>query len=698
MVVVVDDQQVPGRCHEHAQRRQQTRQRGRALVAAVARRAAAGDRVDDAVRAHAANAVRSGVGDEDVPLGVDRHVGRELERGRHGRDEVVAREILAGAGDGPDGPARGVEPADALIAHVGDEHVAGRIERNVGRIEEARRRGGQAVAVEAAGAVARHRLDVAGRVDLADAMVVEVGDVERSGRVERQTGRTRDLRSGGRPTVTAESGHAVADDRVDVARRVDRAHAMMVRVGEDHVARAVDDDVGWAVEANHRRGNAVDAVERRAVARDGGDGARGTVDLADAVVPAVGHEEVARRVCGHALDQAERCIERRTVVAAEAGDAVAGDGRERPVRECTHAMRVALREEDAPIGRRRDAHGCREGTRRRGDVVTTEACRPRAGQRRHRVVREAQLPDAVVLLVGEDEVAADDHRVLGLLERDRRAGAIAREACRAVPGHGRDDAALHAPNAMVRLVADVGDVAGREHDTGRELELGVDRVHVLTREARRAVAREDRGHAERRHHEDAVAGEVHDVEVARRVLGHVVRLRGRERGDAAPDDHRVDEARVLADAADAGAVALDDQDIAVLGDHDAYRVLELRLIRRPAVALGALQRAGERRDGARAGIDAPDAMVLRVGDEDRAVGPHGDAGRRIERRRGGRPAITDAPARDRMNERRILRPRPRGGEQSRHDDSQDDVTGKAFHGPSCPSAARRVRLPVSAAV
>src|SRR6185503_6309818 len=55
MVVVVDDQQVPGRCHEHAQRRQQTRQRGRALVAAVARRAAAGDRVDDAVRAHAAN-------------------------------------------------------------------------------------------------------------------------------------------------------------------------------------------------------------------------------------------------------------------------------------------------------------------------------------------------------------------------------------------------------------------------------------------------------------------------------------------------------------------------------------------------------------------------------------------------------------------------------------------------------------------
>src|SRR6185503_1831419 len=164
------------------------------------------------------------------------------------------------------------------------------------------------------------------------------------------------------------------------------------------------------------------------------------------------------------------------------------------------------------------------------------------------------------------------------------------------------------------------------------------------------------------------------------------------------DGDGVDEARVLADATDAAAIVFDDDHVALLRNEDPHRVFELRLIGWPAVAFRALQGARERRDRAAAGIDAPDAVMLRVGDEDRTVGRDGHAGRRIERCRGRGTAVADATTRDRMDVRYVLRARPEGDERSRDDDSYDDASGKQFHGPSCPSAARPGRLPVSAAV
>src|SRR5262249_11928845 len=155
-----------------------------------------------------------------------------------------------------------------------------------------RRRRGEAVAVEVARAGPRDGRDVAGRVDLPDAVVVEVGDVEIAGRIHLEPGRARDLRGGRRAVVAREPGDARADDRVDRTARVDRADALVLRVGEDDVAGLVHDDVGRAVEPDDGRGHAVDAEGRRAVARDRGDRAGRRVDLADAIVAAVGDEEV----------------------------------------------------------------------------------------------------------------------------------------------------------------------------------------------------------------------------------------------------------------------------------------------------------------------------------------------------------------------------------------------------------------------
>ena len=74
------------------------------------------------------------------------------------------------------------------------------------------------------------------------------------------------------------------------------------------------------------RGAAVAAVAGGAVAGDGDDVARRLDDLADHVVAVVGDEQVARGVDGDADGGIQLGGGRGSVVAAVAGDAVAGDG------------------------------------------------------------------------------------------------------------------------------------------------------------------------------------------------------------------------------------------------------------------------------------------------------------------------------------------------------------------------------------
>src|SRR5580700_3403860 len=73
--------------------------------------------------------------------------------------------------------------ADALVVGIGDVDIAGTVDRDSHWVIELGAGGGSAVAGRAYRAVARDRSDGAGGVDLADAVVVRVRNIQIAGNV-----------------------------------------------------------------------------------------------------------------------------------------------------------------------------------------------------------------------------------------------------------------------------------------------------------------------------------------------------------------------------------------------------------------------------------------------------------------------------------------------------------------------------------
>ena len=109
-------------------------------------------------------------------------------------------------------------------------------------------------------------------------------------------------------------------------RRRDLADHVVVTVGDEQVARGIDGDAAGVVQLGGGRGSVVAAVTGGAVAGDGDDVAGRLDHLADHVVADVGDEQVARGVDGDADGVVQLGGGRGPVVAAVTGGAVAGDG------------------------------------------------------------------------------------------------------------------------------------------------------------------------------------------------------------------------------------------------------------------------------------------------------------------------------------------------------------------------------------
>ena len=190
---------------------------GRAAIPGVAGGAGAGDGVDDPVGRHFADDVVARVGDEEVARGVHGHGRRSRELGGRGRAAVaaVAAHAIAIAGDGVDDPV-GCHLADHVVVVIDDEHVARGVDGHAGRVMKLGGRGGPAVsgvATRVAGA-GEGMDDPVGR-HLADDLVGRVGDEDVAGGVDRHVGRVSQLGGGGRAVVAAVAEAAVAGDVVD---------------------------------------------------------------------------------------------------------------------------------------------------------------------------------------------------------------------------------------------------------------------------------------------------------------------------------------------------------------------------------------------------------------------------------------------------------------------------------------------------
>src|SRR5579872_699737 len=144
-----------------------------AAVAAVAFGSGAGDRLDDAgLRVHLADAVALALADIDAACAVDVDGARAVDGGRGRRTAVPREGPPAGAGEGIDQARRQVDLANAIVGDVGDIEGAVPVEGESVGLAELRPVGGSTVAAKARRAGAGQRGDNAGaRVHAADAGV-----------------------------------------------------------------------------------------------------------------------------------------------------------------------------------------------------------------------------------------------------------------------------------------------------------------------------------------------------------------------------------------------------------------------------------------------------------------------------------------------------------------------------------------------
>ena len=277
------------------------------------------------------NATVPTIRDEEVARGVEGEPVRRAQLGGGGRAAVPAEAVGAGAGDRGDNPV-GRHPADAEVALVSDVEDARRVESDAVRDAQPSAGGGVAVAAEAGVAGAGDgRDDPVGR-HLADAEVALVRDVEVARRVEGDVVREVQLGGGGGALVATKAGNTGAGKRGDDPVGRHPADAVVRGVGDEEIARGVYGDAGRGLELGGSRQAAVATEAGPTGAGDGRDDPGVGRHPADAVVVGVGDEEVARGVHGDAGRGLELGGGRQAVVAEEAGSAGAGDRADVPAR------------------------------------------------------------------------------------------------------------------------------------------------------------------------------------------------------------------------------------------------------------------------------------------------------------------------------------------------------------------------------
>jgi hypothetical protein len=269
----------------------------------------------------------------DAPVGRDLqqratplHRDIEMAVGRNGQRQRPAQwRGLVGGRIGCRPPGRdqlpiGTDPADGVVARVGDPQRAGVVDgQAAGRVQpgDTGRPVGPARPVPAG-----HRAYLAVAADHADAVVVAVGDPHLTLPIDGHCQRPVEQRLRGRSV--AEARRAVAGQRGDAAIGRDLADRMVAGVGHVEVAGGVDRQTGRRVEGG--RG-------ATAVAQPLGRAAGQRVDLAfgrqaanAVVLAAVGHVQRAGAAEGQAIGVGKTRLAAGTVL--QAGATVAGDRRD----------------------------------------------------------------------------------------------------------------------------------------------------------------------------------------------------------------------------------------------------------------------------------------------------------------------------------------------------------------------------------
>ncbi len=182
-----------------------------------------------------ANAVVAGIGNIEFARPVYRHAIRPVQPRLERRAAVSAVPFPSAPRHRGNVP-RGVDPADPVVESIGDVEVARPVRRHgMGTVQPRLERRAAVSAVPSPSAP-RHRGNVPRGVDPADAVVESIGNVEVAQPVHAQAVGVGQLGRGRRTAVPAESFRPGPCDRGNVPRGVDLADAMVVPIGDVEVA------------------------------------------------------------------------------------------------------------------------------------------------------------------------------------------------------------------------------------------------------------------------------------------------------------------------------------------------------------------------------------------------------------------------------------------------------------------------------
>jgi len=265
-------------------------------------------RNDPSLGIHSADPVVSSVGrdsDEEVASDIDRNGQGQIEARMGGGPPVSREPTLSRAGYRCNNSAGGIDAADPAVVRVGDKEIARGVDGDPTRRVKPRLGCRAAVAregppVEPGRAAPSHGRDKpCCGVDLADAVVVLVGDEQVSGPVEGNIGGAVKLRLGRRTAVARELTHPRAGHgRDDPGPGVHAADPAVEPVGDNEVARGVQRKARGSEKARVGRLAAVPREFLLACPSYGRDDPRPGVDAANSVVHGVRDEEVAGGVEG----------------------------------------------------------------------------------------------------------------------------------------------------------------------------------------------------------------------------------------------------------------------------------------------------------------------------------------------------------------------------------------------------------------
>ena len=209
--------------------------RGRSAVFGESFFAAAGYGGDDAIRVDPAHHVLATVGKVDRAVFSNADGGGAADPGGGGRAPITVEAGKADAGDrGYDATDR-VDAADAADA-VSKEQVTGRVVGDGRDVHQARSDRGAAVTLVPGEVGAGDAVDGAVRLDAADVAVTMVGDDDPALRIYRHVVGIAQIGAGGGAIVAAVGAGAVAGDGVDQAVGVDLADALVSAIGEVDLA------------------------------------------------------------------------------------------------------------------------------------------------------------------------------------------------------------------------------------------------------------------------------------------------------------------------------------------------------------------------------------------------------------------------------------------------------------------------------